>query len=53
MGQDHGGSGNGSGGRSSDGALSKAKAMKFRTPYQTNGDLRDRINVAAMAASAC
>src|SRR5260370_34464523 len=31
-------------GPSLDGALSKAKAMKFRTPYQTNGDLRDRIN---------
>jgi len=31
-------------GPSLDGALSKAKAMKFRTPYQTNADLRDRIN---------
>ena len=31
-------------GPSLDGALSKAKAMKFRTPYQTNNDLRDRIN---------
>src|ERR1022692_1627865 len=31
-------------GPSLDGALSKAKAIKFRTPYQTNGDLRDRIN---------
>jgi acetyl-CoA hydrolase len=31
-------------GPSLDGALSKAKAMKFRTPYQTNSDLRDRIN---------
>lgn len=31
-------------GPSLDGALSKARAMKFRTPYQTNGDLRDRIN---------
>jgi acetyl-CoA hydrolase len=31
-------------GPSLDGALSKARAMKFRTPYQTNSDLRDRIN---------
>ena len=31
-------------GPSLDGALAKARAMKFRTPYQTNGDLRDRIN---------
>ena len=31
-------------GPSLDGALAKAQAMKFRTPYQTNGDLRDRIN---------
>jgi succinate CoA transferase len=31
-------------GPSLDGALSKARAMKFRTPYQTNADLRDRIN---------
>ena len=31
-------------GPSLDGALAKAQAMKFRTPYQTNADLRDRIN---------
>src|ERR1022692_4215582 len=31
-------------GPSLDGALSKAKAMKFRTPYQTDSNLRDRIN---------
>ena len=31
-------------GPSLDGALSKARAIKFRTPYQTNEDLRDRIN---------
>jgi len=31
-------------GPSLDGALSKAKAMKFRTPYQTDANLRDRIN---------
>jgi acetyl-CoA hydrolase len=31
-------------GPSLDGALAKARAMKFRTPYQTNADLRDRIN---------
>ena len=31
-------------GPSLDGALAKAKAMRFRTPYQTNADLRDRIN---------
>ncbi len=31
-------------GPSLDGALAKAKAIKFRTPYQTNADLRDRIN---------
>lgn len=27
-----------------DGALSRAKAIKFRTPYQTNKDLRNTIN---------
>jgi acyl-CoA hydrolase len=27
-----------------DGALAKASAISFRTPYQTNDDLRDRIN---------
>ncbi len=31
-------------GPSLDGALAKAGAIKFRTPYQTNSDLRDRIN---------
>jgi acetyl-CoA hydrolase len=31
-------------GPSLDGALAKAQAMRFRTPYQTNSDLRDRIN---------
>ncbi len=31
-------------GPSLDGALAKAQAIKFRTPYQTNPDLRDRIN---------
>src|ERR1039458_7920823 len=31
-------------GPSLDGALSKAKAMKFRTPYQTDSTPRDRIN---------
>ncbi len=31
-------------GPSLDGALAKAQAIRFRTPYQTNGDLRDRIN---------
>lgn len=31
-------------GPSLDGALAKAQAIKFRTPYQTNSDLRDRIN---------
>ncbi len=31
-------------GPSLDGALAKAQAIKFRTPYQTNADLRDRIN---------
>jgi succinate CoA transferase len=31
-------------GPSLDGALSKAGAIRFRTPYQTNDDLRDRIN---------
>ena len=31
-------------GPSLDGALAKADAIKFRTPYQTNPDLRDRIN---------
>ncbi len=31
-------------GPSLDGALAKAHAIKFRTPYQTNSDLRDRIN---------
>lgn len=28
-----------------DGALSRADAIKFRTPYQTNKDLRDSINL--------
>jgi len=27
-----------------DGALSRAQAIKFRTPYQTNGDIRNAIN---------
>ena len=27
-----------------DGALSRANAIKFRTPYQTNNDIRNRIN---------
>lgn len=31
-------------GDSIDGALSRAKAVKFRTPYQTNKDMRDSIN---------
>src|ERR1043165_3745758 len=31
-------------GPSLDGALAKAGAISFRTPYQTNDDLRDRIN---------
>lgn len=31
-------------GASLDGALAKADAMKFRTPYQGNGDLRKAIN---------
>jgi succinate CoA transferase len=31
-------------GPSLDGALAKAQAIKFRTPYQTDADLRDRIN---------
>ncbi len=31
-------------GPSLDGALSKAKAISFRTPYQTDANLRDRIN---------
>jgi acetyl-CoA hydrolase len=31
-------------GPSLDGALAKASAISFRTPYQTNSDLRDRIN---------
>lgn len=31
-------------GPSLDGALSKAQAIKFRTPYQTDSNLRDRIN---------
>ena len=31
-------------GPSLDGALARAQAIKFRTPYQTNADLRDRIN---------
>jgi len=31
-------------GPSLDGALARAQAMRFRTPYQTNSDLRDRIN---------
>lgn len=31
-------------GPSLDGALAKAGAIRFRTPYQTNDDLRERIN---------
>jgi propionyl-CoA:succinyl-CoA transferase len=31
-------------GPSLDGALAKANAIKFRTPYQTNADLRNSIN---------
>jgi len=31
-------------GDSIDGALSRAKAIKFRTPYQTNNDMRKAIN---------
>lgn len=31
-------------GDSIDGALARAKAIKFRTPYQTNKDMRDAIN---------
>ncbi len=31
-------------GPSLDGALAKADAMRFRTPYQSNADLRKRIN---------
>jgi len=31
-------------GPSLDGALAKANAIKFRTPYQTNSDLRESIN---------
>ena len=31
-------------GDSIDGALARAKAIKFRTPYQTNNDLRNAIN---------
>ncbi|HWC00216.1 MAG TPA: succinate CoA transferase, partial [Bryobacteraceae bacterium] len=31
-------------GPSLDGALAKASAISFRTPYQTNADLRNRIN---------
>ena len=31
-------------GPSLDGALAKAQAISFRTPYQTDADLRDRIN---------
>lgn len=30
-----------------DGALSRANAVKFRTPYQTNKDMRNAINAAA------
>jgi succinate CoA transferase len=33
-----------SSGPSLDGALAKASAISFRTPYQTNDDLRNRIN---------
>ncbi|HRU13688.1 MAG TPA: acetyl-CoA hydrolase, partial [Dysgonamonadaceae bacterium] len=32
-----------------DGALSRAKAIKFRTPYQTNKDLRNAINSGEVA----
>lgn len=31
-------------GDSIDGALARAKAIKFRTPYQTNADIRNAIN---------
>ena len=31
-------------GDSIDGALARAKAIKFRTPYQTNNDIRNAIN---------
>ncbi len=31
-------------GDSIDGALARAKAVKFRTPYQTNNDMRNAIN---------
>src|ERR1700683_3998461 len=31
-------------GPSLDGALAKADAMRFRTPYQSNADLRKQIN---------
>lgn len=31
-------------GDSLDGALTRAKAVKFRAPYQTNGDMRSAIN---------
>ena len=31
-------------GPSLDGALARAQAIRFRTPYQTDADLRDRIN---------
>ena len=31
-------------GGSLDGALAKANAIKFRTPYQSNKDLRTRLN---------
>ena len=36
-------------GPSVDGALARASAISFRTPYQTNDDLRDRINQGTTA----
>lgn len=36
-------------GDSIDGALSRANAIKFRTPYQTNKDLRNAINAEEVA----
>ncbi len=35
-------------GDSIDGALARAKAVKFRTPYQTNNDMRNAINKGEM-----
>ena len=36
-------------GRSLDGALAKAKAIAFRTPYQSDPDLRKSINAGKTA----